>query len=103
MNFNTSTPSFNQSPIILDFTPELGESILEMLDNEVEIYRFFLSGPALSDSFLLSAFIGGLAHLWLVGNFGFLDRADEKFRIGFHQRGRFLFVGGVGVWGWTIV
>jgi hypothetical protein len=55
MNFNTSRSSFNQSPIFFHLTPELGKRILEMLNNEVEIYRFFCSCPGFSDSFLLSA------------------------------------------------
>jgi hypothetical protein len=77
MNFNTSGSSFNQSPIIFHLTPELGKSILEMLNNEVEIYRFFCSCPGFSDSFLLSAswsdeLTSGLSFFELLDVLGFL-------------------------------
>ena len=107
MNFNTSRSSFNQSPIIFHLTPELGKSILEMCNNEVEIYRFFCSSPGLSDSFLPSALMQRGAYLrtillWVIGGFGLFGRADERFGIGFHGGGgRFMFHWGMG-WGWTI-
>jgi hypothetical protein len=63
MDFNTSTPSFNQSPVLLDLTPELGERVLQMCNNDVEIYRLFFDSPGFSDSFLLSESIKRSAYL----------------------------------------